>query len=140
MNDREAKLVIVREWVQKAENDLVNSVHALKLGDECPADTVCFHAQQCVEKYVKAALVAVDREFPKTHDIEKLLPMLPAKARPFLAKAELDHLAVYAIAARYPGVGEVHVEEARTAVALAQRVREKIRSFLPKESLRRKKR
>jgi hypothetical protein len=40
--EREDVLAVVREWVEKAENDLKNAVHTLKLGDECPTDTVCF--------------------------------------------------------------------------------------------------
>ena len=35
----------------------MNAVHTLKLGADGPTDTVCFHAQQCIEKYLKALLV-----------------------------------------------------------------------------------
>ncbi len=38
-----------RGWVEKAEHDLRNAVHTLELGQDCPFDTVCFHAQQCVK-------------------------------------------------------------------------------------------
>lgn len=48
---------VVRLWVNKAENDLAAAALTLKAGRKAPADTVCFHAQQCVEKYVKALLV-----------------------------------------------------------------------------------
>lgn len=41
----------------QAKNDLTNAAHVLKLAAACPTDTVCFHAQQCVEKYLKALLV-----------------------------------------------------------------------------------
>ena len=57
MPEREKVVAVVREWVAKAENDLKNATHSLKLGEDCPTDTVCFHAQQCVEKYLKAMLV-----------------------------------------------------------------------------------
>jgi HEPN domain-containing protein len=47
----------VRQWIEKAEHDLRNAEHTLTLRDEdCPFDTVCFHAQQCVEKYLKGWL------------------------------------------------------------------------------------
>jgi len=36
---------------------LKNAVHTLKMGRDCPTDTVCFHSQQCIEKYIKAFLV-----------------------------------------------------------------------------------
>ncbi len=49
--------LVIREWVIKAENDLKTAVHTLEMEDDCPTDTVCFHAQRCVEKYLKAFLV-----------------------------------------------------------------------------------
>lgn len=79
MPDPEKVLSVVREWVAKAENDLKTAAHTLKLGKDCPTDTVCFHAQQCVEKYLKALLVWKGIDFPKTHDLEKLIGMLPAR-------------------------------------------------------------
>jgi HEPN domain-containing protein len=47
---------VAAEWVKKAEDDLKTAAHTLKLGKTCPTNTVCFHAQQCVEKYLKAYL------------------------------------------------------------------------------------
>jgi HEPN domain-containing protein len=41
--------VIARGWVVKAEHDLQNATHTLRLGLRCPTDTVCFHAQQVAE-------------------------------------------------------------------------------------------
>ena len=49
-------MVVVREWVAKAENDLKSAVYLLKMKD-CPVENVCFNAQQCVEKYLKALLL-----------------------------------------------------------------------------------
>lgn len=63
MPDREKVLAVTREWVDKAENDLKNAAHTLTMGEKCPTDTVCFHAQQCVEKYLKAFLVCSGIEF-----------------------------------------------------------------------------
>jgi HEPN domain-containing protein len=45
---------------------------------DCPFDTVCFHAQQCAEKYLKALLLQAGSEPPKTHDLRLLLQRLPA--------------------------------------------------------------
>ena len=73
MHENDRVLWVVREWVQKAENDLKNAVNTLKMGEDCPTDTVCFHAQQCVEKYLKAFLVSRDIDFPRTHDIGDLV-------------------------------------------------------------------
>ena len=54
---KDKMLIVLREWVEKAENDLTAACQILKLGKFAPMDTVCFHAQQCVEKYLKSILV-----------------------------------------------------------------------------------
>ena len=69
MPDHSATVEVVREWIAKAENDLKTAVHTLTMGQDCPTDTVGFHAQQCVEKYLKAFLVSEATPFPKTHNI-----------------------------------------------------------------------
>jgi len=40
--------------------------------------TLCFHAQQAVEKSVKAVLVLRGVEFPKIHSLPRLMDLLPA--------------------------------------------------------------
>jgi len=65
-------LSVVRGWVQKAESDLNNAAIVLRAEDEGTADTVAFHAQQGVEKYLKALLAYRGIDFPKTHDIGQL--------------------------------------------------------------------
>ncbi len=57
-------IVVVREWVTKAENDLKSAAHLLKMKD-CPVNNVCFNAQQCVEKYLKTLLITQGKEFLK---------------------------------------------------------------------------
>jgi HEPN domain-containing protein len=49
MTGEERVVAVAREWVLKAENDLKNAAHTREMGAECPTDTVCFHAQHCVE-------------------------------------------------------------------------------------------
>ena len=68
---------IVQQWVLKAEHDLTTAAITLKLGTHGPTDTICFHAQQCVEKYLKALLAWHGVDAPKTHNIKRLLPLLP---------------------------------------------------------------
>lgn len=135
--DDARKIEVLRQWVQKAENDLTNAAHALKLGKHCPADTICFHAQQCVEKYLKALLAKHAIDFPKTHNIARLLELTPPRARPKLSRAEQLQLTDYATVTRYPGDYPLPtVTEARAAVRLARRVRSHIRKRLPKEALK----
>ena len=128
---------IAREWVEKAENDMKNAVHTLKLGKGCPTDTACFHAQQCVEKYLKALLASTGIAFPKTHEIGRLVSLLPEKVSLSLAPAQQEKFTEYATVSRYPGNYEpITLEEAREAVRIARRVRKEIRQFLPKAALR----
>lgn len=63
---------IVRQWLRKAENDLRN-IRNNFAAEEVPTDTVCFHAQQAIEKLLKSLLVAHGRNVGKTHDLVKLL-------------------------------------------------------------------
>ncbi len=136
MPKNENFLQVAREWIAKAENDLRNAAHALKLRKKCPTDTVCFHAQQCVEKYLKAILILNGVDFSKTHDIVVIVSLLPRKLRPDLSVEEQRRLTDYATGARYPGWPNIPFYEARQAVVLARRVRRTVRKLLPKVALR----
>ena len=99
----EAVIIVLREWQVKAENDLTTAAHTLTLGDDGPTDTVCFHAQQCVEKYLKALLVYRATPFPKTHDLGKLVALLPPDPFWVAIQAKLRKLSAFAVETRYPG-------------------------------------
>jgi HEPN domain-containing protein len=124
-------LSIVRQWVEKAEHDLRNAEHTLTMEEDCPFDTVCFHAQQCAEKYLKALLLSQSLDFPKTHDLRVLVQLILSKFSLNLDMAELVKLNRYSIESRYPGdwdpIARLDAEE---AVAIAQRVRQIIRNSL----------
>ena len=125
-------LNVARQWVAKAENDLKNAAHTVRLKTDCPTDTVCFHAQQCVEKYLKALLVLNGIDFSRTHQISTLLALLPAQVRPSLTREEQDRLTEYAVTTRYPGdYDPISREEAQAAVQLARRLRNQVRRRLP---------
>jgi len=139
MNEHENRVKVTREWVEKAENDFANAVSTLRMERRCPTDTVCFHAQQCVEKYLKALLVWNRVEFPKTHNISELVAIIPEVDHLPLTSEEQDKLTEYATVMRYPGDYEAiaHVE-ARKAVRTARRIRKAARLLLPMEVLRRR--
>ena len=59
-------------WLRKAHHDLLNIENNLAARD-IPWDTVCFHAQQAVEKILKAFLAYHDRDLSRTHDLVALL-------------------------------------------------------------------
>jgi HEPN domain-containing protein len=123
------------QWVEKAEHDLTAAAATLKLGRRSPTDTVCFHAQQCVEKYFKAALVANGIDFPKTHDLSRIARLFPDLLMPLLTETDRKLLTDYATFMRYPGDYEpITLQDARHAVALARRVRAAIRKVLPQRA------
>ena len=139
MKKHDRIVAVVREWVEKAEEDFAVAVFLVGKSGSCPAAVVCFHAQQAIEKYLKAALVAGEIAFPKTHKIKQIMALMPPRERPVLSGRDQDRLTDYATVTRYPGAYDpITLSEARRAVALARRVRSEMRKHLPKESLRRK--
>jgi HEPN domain-containing protein len=140
MPAHEAVLTVVREWIVKADHDLTAAAQILKLGKAAPVETVCFHAQQCVEKYLKAILVYRSIPFPKSHNIRVLMALVPRRSRPALEEDLQDRLTEYASTARYPESGlDITLTAARKAVALARRVRREVRGKFPKAALPKKK-
>jgi len=127
---------VVHQWVIKAENDLLTVENNLRVSENCPTDTTCFHSQQCAEKYLKALLVHAGLDFPPTHDMRVLVTLLPEALRPTLTDNEGRRLTRYATVTRYPGDYEpISIEEARVAADVARRVRAAVRAKLPPEAL-----
>jgi HEPN domain-containing protein len=83
---------------------------------------------------VSRVLAGID--FPKTHDLETLVSLLPVESRPDLSDEEQALLTEYATSARYPGWDEIPLAAARRAVAVARRVRRAIRRGIPRKALR----
>lgn len=124
-------LQVARQWIDKAEHDFISARHLLTLKRNCPTDVVCFHVQQCIEKYLKALLIFYGVDFGRTHQISILISFLPKEARPHLTIEEQERLTDYAVTARYPGdYDPISLTEARQAVELARRVRREARRAL----------
>jgi HEPN domain-containing protein len=93
-------------WLQRARSDLQIGRVALRAKGVLPAD-VCFHAQQCAEKALKALLLHRETAFPKTHTIEVLLDLLKASGLTIPEGVdEAFELSDYAVQTRYPGEWE----------------------------------
>ncbi len=68
---------LTREWVNKAEGDRSTARREMRVRKEPNFDAVCFHSQQCAEKYLKALLQERAAAIPRTHNLEALAkPML----------------------------------------------------------------
>jgi len=133
MSERPEKTATVLAWVRKAESDFRIAELALKAEPaECPFDAVCFHAQQIVEKYLKALLSYRDIHFRKVHDIEELMQLFPLSLKPPIDAKEQDMLTGYVSTGRYPGLpADPGAEEAREAMVIARQVRDWARTLLP---------
>lgn len=136
MNVSPDKLRWIQQWVIKADNDLKAAEHLLTLKADCPTSIVCFHAQQGVEKYLKALLTLLDIDFPKSHDLGELLKLLPQGKNVVLTIHEAEKLTDYAVSARYPDDTElISILEATEAGEIAKRVSSAVREYLPREAL-----
>lgn len=74
------KMDLVGLWIQKAEKDLLTAQHEMAYQDAVK-ESVCFHAQQTVEKALKGYLIYLDLEFNKTHEIGELISSCEKKTR-----------------------------------------------------------
>lgn len=61
------------EWVAKAEGDFLTAGRELRARKAPNYDAVCFHAQQCAEKYLKAVLQDNKKNIPKIHNLIELM-------------------------------------------------------------------
>jgi HEPN domain-containing protein len=94
---------MVKLWLIKADNDLKAGKDEV-LTENPATDTICFHMQQCVEKYLKAFLIYKGKEISKTHNMALLLQLCIEVDGDFLQLREIgtDEMTVYAVDMRYP--------------------------------------
>lgn len=118
---------MTKEWIQKAEGDFATAQRELQAVDNPNYDAVCFHAQQCTEKYLKARLVEADLPFPKIPDLGSILDLLlPIEPTWESLRGELNSLNDKAVEIRYPGYLS-QVDEAEEVFEIASKVRQTIR-------------
>ncbi|MDE2141029.1 MAG: HEPN domain-containing protein [Elusimicrobia bacterium] len=134
MNERIDLNAVVRAWIDKAEADHRAVQLLMSSGEDCPLDIVCFHAQQCVEKYLKAVLCANGVDFPKIHDIGELVALLPKGVSSALTEKDQERLTEYAVDSRYPGLArEISVAEATETAKIMDAARDAVKAALPQE-------
>lgn len=110
----------VSEWIEKADHDLGSAkIIFLHLPDYF--DTIAFHCQQAVEKYVKAVLVYYNIDFQRSHDLVYLLDLLTRKIDidevTFRKAFTLNN---FSVQIRYPNkIVKLSKEELETAIQIA---------------------
>ena len=117
------------EWIRKADGDY--TVMLLNHESSAPVhDGICFHAQECIEKYLKAWLQEAEIPFSKTHNLRDLLglivPTIPAWD---VWADDFAPFATHAVDFGYPGKSAT-TEDAQHAVRICTQVRQSVRERL----------
>ncbi|MDE0482686.1 MAG: HEPN domain-containing protein [Candidatus Poribacteria bacterium] len=117
------------EWIEKAENDYA-AVQQLLQASNPLHDIICFHVQQCIEKYLKAWLQEANISFSKTHDLQELLDLVvPTESTWQTWKPDFKIISTYAVDSRYPG-DSATAENTQHAMQICEEVRQAIRTKL----------
>ncbi len=92
------------EWVAKAEADFATAQRESRVRKNPNYDGICFHYQQCAEKYLKARLCEAEISFSKIHDLVALLEkVLKIEPNWEIFRKDLAYLSDFAVTFRYPG-------------------------------------
>jgi HEPN domain-containing protein len=118
--------------MHKASHDLIAARAILAAGDAF--DTACFHAQQAVEKSLKAVLALHEIEYPRRHDVGELLELVKPLVADVAQYAErIISLAPYAVEIRYEVEFEPSDDQAVEAIQTAAEVYELIGRVIAKK-------
>jgi len=125
MNADEAKI-----WLNYAKTDLHAASALLDSSGFFPRQ-ICFFAQQCAEKTIKAILVFEEVNFPKSHDLDRLRDLIPDGWKFKEKFPDLAELTIWAIESRYPGnTPDVVESEAKETLQLAEAVFDAVKEEL----------
>lgn len=117
------------EWAQKAEGDYASALW-LQQAPNPTHDAICFHAQQCIEKYLKAWLQEANLPFPRSHDLEELLDLIVQTIPDWNSwQADFQVLTTHAVDFRYPGKSAT-ASDTLHAMQICDQVRRAIRASL----------
>jgi len=122
------------EWIAKAEADFATMERECNAVENPNYDGICFHAQQCAEKYLKARLSQADISFSKIHDLVALLEqVLELEPQWESFREDLAYLSDFAVSFRYPGES-ADADSAFDARSRCQRFRAVARNALGLEA------
>jgi HEPN domain-containing protein len=120
----------VNEWVANADGDFRTAERELHPAGTPNFDAVCFHAERCVGKVMKALLIHLNVIPPRTHDLVALDCSLTPVCRTWSWRAKEPRLlSAAAVDVRYPG-DSADMEEASEAFDICSRMRTKLLSLL----------
>jgi HEPN domain-containing protein len=122
-----------RRWLRYAREDL-EAAEALVGQPYAAPRHGCWLAQQAAEKALKAILVYLQVDFPRTHDLDRLVRLIPAGWQVPREHPDLAALTEWAVEARYPGDWPEATEaDALSAAQHARAVWTSVRADLARE-------
>jgi len=125
---------LVEEWIAKAEGDYRSALREFMARKYPNYDAAGFHAQQCIEKYLKALLQFKKIPFLKTHDLLTLSGLCSKQFPEFeVYKKQLAYLNQFAITFRYAGES-ADKEKARYAINTMKLIRDVLQEKITKNS------
>jgi HEPN domain-containing protein len=120
-----------RVLLQKAEED-ATAVRKFAGSPEIAESIIGFHAQQAVEKWLKAVLAARGVQYRPIHDLDRLIELLETEgAEVSLDRDRLAVLTQYAVPLRYDELLDAESLERGALVALVDEVGEWAARQLP---------
>ena len=120
---------VTLEWIELAEEDYAIA-KLIQREQLAMRNGMCFHAQQCVEKYLKAWLQEMNIPIPRTHNLEDLLNLILPTIPTWRAwKVDISDLSKHAVETRNVGQSPT-VEDASLAMETCQMVRKAVRAEL----------
>lgn len=116
-------LTDVTRWLQYAEEDLFAATEMQQHPAYSPR-LIGFLAQQAAEKLMKAVILYLEIEPPRTHDLARLRQFIPAGWQLAEQPMDLSRLTDLSVESRYPGDWPaITAEDAWIALDLAKRVK-----------------
>lgn len=123
MSERDPKAEAV-VLARKAQDD-AKAMQLLAPNSEISDDIIGFHAQQAVEKWLKAVLGSQGVEFEYTHDLHRLIAEVTAAVEEFpFDTPEVVALTEHAVPLRYDEILDTEPLDRRAVVRLVEEVSE----------------
>lgn len=108
----------VLEWERFAEMDYVTANHLDKTLYPKPMEIICYHCQQCAEKYLKTLTEYLGKEIEKTHDLGNLATTISETLEvPQNVLVSCAKLTQYGVKIRYPQEFEMSENHVKAAIA-----------------------
>lgn len=131
---KKEKAEYIKNWLFRANEDIAVINDLINFGTEYYTSTICFHAQQATEKFLKAFLVYHNIDFPRTHDVDYLI-IECQKINKNAFNIDLKSLTDFGVSVRYPDDFYIpDVKEALEYKDIALKIKKTVDSLIKVEN------